>query len=166
MNNLEIFNTGTFCSGYDERNGSILDDILLTGKRVFCTANDDNHHSLESPYADMFGGFTMISAEKLDYGHVIEALENGWFYASTGPVIKELYIDDGALCVRSETPLRHIRMISATRYRGLHRRLDGLPVYECRFPLERDCGYMRLELEDMNGFTAWTNPYFVKDFFD
>ena len=42
----------------------------------------------------------MVGAEKLEYGSVIDALEKGDFYASTGPDIHELSLTDGKLHIR------------------------------------------------------------------
>ena len=161
MDALEIYNNSTYVGGFDEDNGDVYDLLLRQGNRIFCTANDDNHNSLESPYSDMFGGFNMICAESLDYGDIISAMERGSFYATEGPIIRELYTEDGFLCVESETPLASIRMLSGNRYASLVRNLSGEALYSGKFRIDKKCGYMRLELTDMHGKRAYTNAYFT-----
>ena len=43
------------------------DEILRSGKRIYCISTDDNHNRGDEPAHDSFGGFTMIKAEKLEY---------------------------------------------------------------------------------------------------
>lgn len=160
MDALEIFNYGTYVSGHDERNGDIYDLLLRRGNKIFCTANDDNHNSLESRYSDMFGGFTMLCSKSLKYSDIISALETGSFYASEGPIIKELYVEENRLCVLSETPLSSIRMLSGNRYVDFIRNKDGSPVNSGSFKIVRESKYMRLELIGMSGRRAYTNAYF------
>lgn len=161
MDALEIYNNSTYVSGFDEYNGDVYDLMLRNGSRIFCTANDDNHNALGSARSDMFGGFNMICAKSLDYGNIIAAMESGSFYASTGPVIRELYTEDGYLCVESDTPLASIRMLSGNRYADLVRNLNGEPVYSGKFRIDKGCGYMRLELNGTDGKRAYTNAYFT-----
>lgn len=162
MDALEIYNNSTYVSGFDEHNGDVYDLMLRQGNRIFCTANDDNHNSLEAKNSDMFGGFNMICAKSLDYGDIISAMESGSFYASTGPIIRELYTENGYLCVESETPLASIRMLSGNRYSSLVRDLSGKPVYSGKFKIDKACVYMRLELTDEKGKRTYTNAYFTE----
>lgn len=161
MDNLEVFNYGTFAFGYPDRNGDVYDALLRQGKRLNVTANDDNHHQAGTPYDDMFGGFTVFHAKELTYAAIMEAFENGWFYASGGPLLKQLYVEDGFLCVESLTPLKYVHMISGNRYVGAQRHPDGSPVYEAKFSIRSGCGYMRLEMEDLSGNMAWTNAIYI-----
>lgn len=161
MDALEIYNNSTYVSGFDEYNGDVYDLMLRQGNHIFCTANDDNHNSSEAKNSDMFGGFNMICAKSLNYRDIISAMENGSFYATTGPVIRELYTEDGFLCVESETPLSGIRMLSGNRYAALVRDLNGEPVYTGRFKIDNKCGYMRLELIGTDGKRAYTNAYII-----
>lgn len=164
MDALEIYNNGTcVADGLDEHNGDVYDLMLRQGNRMFCTANDDNHRMIGTQNSDMFGGFNMICAESLNYRDIISALESGSFYASEGPIIKELYTEDGFLCVESETPLAGIRMLSNNRYSSLIRDITGDPVYSGKFKINEKSTYMRLELTDMSGKRAYTNAFFIKD---
>lgn len=93
---MEIANGDCIKAGYGDRDNSrVLTDMLNLGKRVFPVGGDDSHAPSHVGKA-----WTMIAAEKLEYGSVIEALEKGDLYASTGPEIHELSITDGVLTVK------------------------------------------------------------------
>lgn len=84
---LEVFNTGSEkISGY-ECNMALYDKFLRKGKFLYVHGADDNHN--KAPFGDLmcdsFGSWTQILAEELTYPAVIRALEEGRFYATTGP---------------------------------------------------------------------------------
>ena len=88
---LEVFNTGSEkISGY-ECNMALYDKFLRKGKFLYVHGADDNHN--KAPFGDLmcdsFGSWTQILAEELTYPAVIRALEEGRFYATTGPEIWE-----------------------------------------------------------------------------
>lgn len=92
---LEVFNTGSEkISGY-ECNMALYDKFLRKGKFLYVHGADDNHN--KAPFGDLmcdsFGSWTQILAEELTYPAVIRALEEGRFYATTGPEITELTFD-------------------------------------------------------------------------
>lgn len=161
MDNLEIFNNGTYLMGYYQ-DSRVFDDLIRTGHKVFVTACDDNHNNINGDNPDMFGGFTVISAPSLSYENIITALENGNFYASTGPLLKEYYEEDGYLCITSETPLKCVRMMSDCRVVGYVAGKNGEPIYTARFAKSSDCIYQRIEAEDMSGGKLWLNPYYYR----
>lgn len=93
----ECYNTGCAVEGYHRDNSiDVVDDMLHAGKQVFPVAADDSHKEI-----DRFGGYIMVKAESLDYDTIFAALERGDFYASTGPEIDELYLEDGILKIKS-----------------------------------------------------------------
>ena len=90
-----MFNTGSEkISGY-ECNMALYDKFLRKGKFLYVHGADDNHN--KAPFGDLmcdsFGSWTQILAEELTYPAVIRALEEGRFYATTGPEITELTFD-------------------------------------------------------------------------
>ena len=66
--------------------------LLEQGKNVFPLATDDAHKP-----EHVGGGWIRVGAEKLEYGCVMEALERGDFYASCGPEIHSLTLEDNIL---------------------------------------------------------------------
>lgn len=88
---MEVFNTGCVLEGYPDTVQPFV-DLNRLGERVAPIAADDLHGSW-----DAFGGFVMIKAEELNYESVLSALKNYDFYASSGPEISELWLEDGVL---------------------------------------------------------------------
>lgn len=157
---LEIYNTGCVRAGHAD-DESVLDIMALNGKKVFCTAADDNHNGagFEGPESDSFGGFVMINSEKLEYNSVMTALKNGNFYASSGPNIYSLEREGNTVkisCSRAE------RVFLATDSR-LRRHLAapvGEAVTEASFELPEGVYFLfRLIVEDASGKKAYTQFY-------
>ena len=48
MNAMEIYNNSCIVMGYHEYNGVIYDEMLRSGKRIYCTATDDNHSTKDA----------------------------------------------------------------------------------------------------------------------
>lgn len=162
---VEYYNTGCTRAGYPDTMQPI-DDLLHLGKRVFPLATDDAHAGKDNPH-DCFGGFVMIKAEGLEYGKVMDALEKGNFYASSGPEIKELYLEDGILHVTT-SPAAKVEVITERRARWCRR---GENLTELTFDLsgylrtsrevkEKRCmPYFRITVTDARGETAQSCPY-------
>jgi hypothetical protein len=109
MHAMEIVNGACVKMGYNDYNERVYDDMLRSGKRIFCISTDDNH-----AVADRFGGFTMIKADKLEYSAITDALVNGNFYASEGPIINSLWIEDDVLHIEC-SPVYKIAVFSSKR---------------------------------------------------
>ena len=97
MHAIEMFNGSSIQMGHDDFNPRVYDDILNTGKRIFGVAGDENHNEKpdDSRYSDSNLAWTMIKSEELEYGQIATALLNGDMYASNGPEIYDLYVEDG-----------------------------------------------------------------------
>ena len=160
---MEMYNNGCYVEGYDEFNGHIYDDLLRQGTRLWCTATDDNHnhHPKDAPRWDSCGGFTMIKAKELTYDAILEALKNGHFYASTGPEIKDMYIEDNQLHVKT-SPAARILVTTAARQAKIEYPQPGQDTLcEAVFDLSRVWpGYIRVTVEDGKGHFAWSQPTF------
>ena len=92
---IEVHNTGCIKSGH-HTDEAAYNDLMKAGKHIFAIATDDNHNAFgfEGIKTDSFGGWVMIAAEKLGYSEIMNALEAGDFYASTGPEIHSITLDD------------------------------------------------------------------------
>ena len=153
FNAMEIFNTDCYLIGLEEFNSKVYDEMLRSGKSLYCIATDDCHGPL-----DMGGGYTMIKAEKLDYESITNSLTNGNFYCSTGAEINELYIEDGYLVVKT-APAKMIALTSATMLSSVVRDTGDGPVSEARFLIRPEYQYVRITVTDINGKKAYTNAY-------
>lgn len=162
MDAMEICNYGCIAVGYQDYVPMVYDEMLRYGKRIFCVATDDNHNRYDenSLYCDSFGGWTVIKAESLDYRTITKALEDGHFYASQGPEIKELWYEDSKIHIKT-SPVKKIDFVfgsrrAETRIAGA----DGwLTEAECDVPA--DSIFVRVSARDEKGLPADTNAYFV-----
>jgi len=157
MHAMEIVNYDSILCGNPEYCEREYDDMLLSGKRIYCIATDDSH-SLEG----CFGGFTIIKADKLEYRTITKALENGDFYASEGPKINDLWFEDGVLHVDCEN-VREIRFNTGGRRAKAIRADDGEFVNSGEFNVEPNDVYVRVTITDASGKHANTNAYFTDE---
>lgn len=117
MSAMELHNTGCARMALDEDNGALYDQMLRSGHRILAIAADDNHNTspIEDLKNDSFGAWIMIKAKELSHEAIMGALVKGDFYATTGPQIKELYVEDGRLHVETSAA-RKIILRSGNRY--------------------------------------------------
>lgn len=159
---MEIYNYGCEIDGQYGYAPQSYDEMLRLGNHMYCVAADDNHNTVpfQDPLNDSFGGFTMIKAETLNYQSVIDALLSGHFYSSMGPEIRELYIEDGVLVVKT-SPVEKIYVVTEGRW--CHKKIAerGKSITEARFPLSGNEGYIRVDIRDSNGLHADSNAYFL-----
>lgn len=164
MHAMEIYNHGSGVLGYPEYNEKEYDQILRGGERIFCIAADDNHnhHPSDSRRWDSFGGFTMIKAEKLEYETVTHALLAGHFYASQGPQIHSLWVEDGRIHITC-SPTDKIVMNTGIRRADVQYAENGQELTCADFEIKPEYGYVRLTITDQDGKRASTNAYFTDD---
>lgn len=159
---VEVYNTDCALSGSPDT-VQPYEDLLRLGERVFPLCTDDSHR-----LDDRFGGYVMIKAEELKYGVIMSALEKGDFYASCGPEIKNLYLEDGALVVECSAA----RSVTLQTERRVHKRrtmqseqrltravFDVAPLLEC----SQENSYIRVTVTGYDGKEAYTRAYFIDE---
>ena len=162
---VELYNHGCFATdGFDEYNTRIWDDLLCSGKKVFGVATDDNHnkHEMTSPKWDSFGGFTVIQAEELTQESVTTALEAGKFYASTGPLIYSMVLEDNILKVKT-SPVAKMLVTTGIRNGKIIYPADGeqtMTYGELDIKSFQPGTYVRLTIIDEKGNRAWSQPIY------
>lgn len=153
---VEIYNNACAVSGLYEYNINTYDDFLRDGQRLACIAGDDNHN-----LSHTCGGYVMINAEKLDYKTIIDALENHKLYASCGPVIKSLYIEDDVAYMTFE---KGEYAVMSTKGRRVNRQdaynPDGENKVQFKILPDEDV-YIRFDVVDKFGKRANTCAYFI-----
>ena len=163
---IECHNTASLRVGLVETDRP-WNDLLANGNMLFPLAADDAHTA-----EDCFGGWITVKAENLEYTTVIDALERGDFYASTGPEIFELSIEDGIVHVRC-SPVREIRWSTECRFAGNEMAKDGLMTeadLDIRLYLQHKTytspfrkPFVRFTLVDENGRLAYTRAYSLEE---
>ena len=129
-----------------------FDDILRDGKKIYATMCDDSHR-LER----MFGGWVMINADRLDYNVIMDALQKGDFYCSTGPEIYSLTREENTVTIKT-SPAKRIALSTRGRRCDV---LWGNGIEEATFELQPNDGYFRITVDDMYGNHAHTQAYEV-----
>ena len=164
MHAFEIYNTISQTTGYDDYNPRVYDDILRNGNHIFTVAADDNHNlePRDSVGWDSFGGYVMIKAEKLDYCTIMDALFKGNFYASTGPEIHSLWVEDGYAHITCSDAVK-IYCNSGQRLQRAEIAKKGEYLNEAVFELQEWDKYVRFTVDDEHGKHANTNAYLVEN---
>lgn len=87
---------------------------------------------------------------------ILDAMDRGLVYGSQGPRIYEMKMEDGALSLKC-TPCRRIIFYSDAIY-SRERTVMGEGITGASYrPLPRET-YIRVEIEDAQGFRAWSSP--------
>lgn len=163
---LEIYNTSSYMINHCEQNIALFDTLLRNGKFPFVHGADDNHNLV--PFDDLlndsFGAWTMICAEELTYPAVIDALEKGNFYASTGPSIYELDIQGSHAHLRCSEAQRIMMQISPKAALNAYHR-DLSPVTEADFEIPSFAPHVYFAVLAADGTEARTHA-FVNPGFD
>ena len=166
MHAMEIYNGSCIASGYEDINSHAYDDILRSGKRIYAIGADDNHNARPdtSRRSDSCVAATVIKAPCLEYEAITRALQDGNFYATLGPEIKELYFEDGRIYVKT-SPADRIIMTTAGRRRAIEYREKGRALTGASFAVSESFGYVRITVIDKTGKRADTNAYFTDELF-
>jgi hypothetical protein len=138
-------------------------DVLLTGgKRVYGLAVDDAHHFQGEFAADRANpgrGWIEVRSPALEPVALMEALEAGRFYASTGVELDDVVVTPDRLEV-------HVRELGDFKYSTRFIGADGAVLAEswsnpAIYVLRRDEPYVRARVTDSGGAVAWIQPVFT-----
>ena len=158
---IEVHNTGCMISGFHESDHA-YNDMMKAGKRIMPVATDDNHNArgFEEVRSDSFGGWVVLDAPKLDYPSVISALEQGDFYASTGPEIHsiELDVERGVLSVKC-SPAKRVFLITQGRLQSQAFAEHGETIDSASFKFRCATTKFRIRVEDEYGKCAYSQIY-------
>lgn len=163
---IEVYNTASDLEGYPDT-VQPFEDLLRNGERLYPLCTDDAH----KPY-DRFGGFIMIKADKLEYKTIMAALEKGDFYASTGPSIYDIAVEDNILSVKYSDAVT-VSFITDRR-RNQQKTWDGeTTMTEATFDMTKfledsvltdtPAPYFRIAVKDKSGRIAYSRAYFLDE---
>jgi len=163
---IEIYNEAVQRINGKGRSVETWDLLLAQGKRVWGFATDDAHSIGDlAGRCDIGQGWITIQAESLSEEAVLDSVSKGRFYSSTGPGFESIELAEGRLTVRS-SPCVEVHFASAgTGGRSIYTQLE-----EPRTEFSVDLSgarwlrtYLRIEIIDARGRTAWSNPLFVAE---
>jgi hypothetical protein len=139
-------------------------DILLTrGKRIYGIAVDDAHHfqgEFSRDRANPGRGWVAVQAKARRAPAIMEALEAGRFYASTGVILEDVVVSRNRLTVRVR-PRGSFRFTTTFIGSG-GRVLKTVHGTEATFELDAPEAYVRARVEDSGGAVAWVQPVWVE----
>jgi len=154
---LEIFNSTCLLSigkGYSTVH---WDDLMVRGRFTFGFAVDDAHwHFNPHRPVDTCYSWIMVKASEFTVESVMDGLKRGLFYSSNGPSILDVDVSDDSVYVRS-SPARAITFVANSSI-GERFTASDHPITEATYRVRGKETYLRIEVEDWRGRTAWTNP--------
>ena len=162
---MEVYNHGSeLLCGVGE-SMHFWNTLLRKGKRILGVAADDSHNRGETqdgwpfsfPYCDSFGGWIMAKTREKSKRGIIEALESGSFYATTGPEIEDFFVEQDRFYVKC-SPCRSIVLSGDW---GYFQRKLGVGLTEFTGTLRGKEKFVRVQCTDENGRRAWTNPIYL-----
>ncbi|QGY43318.1 hypothetical protein GM418_06485 [Maribellus comscasis] len=154
---LEVHNE--VCQDADSGSGRMhWDQMLNNGHVLSGLASDDVHKS-----SGVGKAWTMIKADKLDDKSILEALELGSFYASKGPEIKNYQLNsEGLIKVECSAVKKIVFRTSGAGNGSVFKAENGNDLRSAEWDLsKKNPKWVRCEVTDKDGNTAWTNPIFL-----
>ena len=158
---LEVYNTTCELAIGKGLSSVHWDGLLAKGLRLMGFAVDDAH-SRERPYLprDSCRACISVRAESTTEDCIMEGVRRGLFYSSNGPEIRNIEIEEDEIRV-SSSPARSIAFIS-NEWLGQKNTAETGTIEEACYKLTGGETYVRVEVTDREGRTAWSNPFFIE----
>ncbi len=154
MIGMEIYNHGAEIEGNNGNSETYFDHFLFVRNRIFCFATDDAHDLGENS----LGGFIMVKTKDFSHKGILQALTDGSFYASNGPLIHDFYVEDKTAKIVCD-PCQDIYFQTPHRVSHLFSEEQKLTYGE--FALNGDEEYVRVTVKNRRGQKAWTQPIWL-----
>ena len=141
----------------------VWDALLSSGTMIYGIAVDDAHNFKQPGNPAVAGpgrGWVMVRADRLDGRAILQALEAGQFYASTGVELSDYTVTARSMTItiKQDTWAKYRVQFIGRGGRVLHEALESPAEYVFR----GGEGYVRAKILESNGRVAWTQPVPVK----
>lgn len=160
---FEIYNGHPFVN--NEGGGGVpgvedaWDAILSNGIRLYGIAVDDAHIFKQPGNPNVAGpgrGWIVVRATRLDTRTVLDAIERGEFYASTGVELEDLQAGRDRISIA-------VKPVASSKYRIQFIGKGGRVLQESLEPkasyaIQGNEGYVRARILESNGRRAWVQP--------
>ena len=118
-------------------------------------AADDAHY-----YAgDQTRSYIMVNAPQCSRNGLVDAIRKGDFYASQGPEIYSITMDEDIVYVSCSQDVKTI--IFNSHMPWAENRVQQISNGEAAYRYSKGDQYIRIELIDAEGKMAWSSPYLV-----
>jgi len=142
---------------------AVWDWLLSRGRRIYGIAVDDAHHfhgEFAPDRSNPGRGWVVVLAPRLEAGAIMEALEAGSFYASTGVAVDSIQVEPSRVTLR-------VRQRGSFKYTTQFTGQDGEVLatvggVEPSYQLRGHERYVRAKVTDSGGAVAWLQPWFVE----
>lgn len=153
---MEVWNSVSETDSCRGDSSNYIDVLASKGVVPLIFAVDDTHFYRK----DLFGGYILVNSRSLDRESILENIRRGNFYCSQGPEIKQIYVEEGIIRVKT-SPVSEIRFISDTFYSPdrISKR-EGEVVSEGEYKIRPTDTVVRIECVDAQGKKAWSQ--FIK----
>ncbi len=150
----EVYNTvsGEPFNGPRANSESLLDVAAANGKYFNLVAADDAHFY----QGEECVSYIMVQAEELTVRAILKAMNQGRFYATQGPEFRRIERIGNEIIVET-SPVSRITACSE-RYWTAGRCMAGEGLTERIYRPQPDEKYVRFQITDEKGRTAWSNP--------
>ncbi len=137
----------------------VWDRLLSSGKLIYGIAVDDAHYFKrpEDRTAPRPGfGWVHVRAARLEPRAIVEALERGDFYSSTGVELQSFDLSPSTMTITLRTqPSSKYRIQFIGRHGAVLSEATASPA---TYTFKGDEGYVRAKVIESNGTLAWTQP--------
>jgi len=164
---LEIFNghplVNNFGGGGWPGLEQVWDHLLTNGKEMYGLAVDDAHHfqgEFAPERSNPGRGWVAVRAKNLAAQEIVENLEKGMFYASTGVELDDIIVtpEQIEICITTKRGDFKFR----TEFIGSGGKvLLSTDMNPAIYRLTGNETYVRAKVYDSGGFVAWVQPVFV-----
>jgi hypothetical protein len=137
----------------------VWDRMLSSGRMLYGIAVDDAHYFKrpEDKTAPRPGqGWVYVRAPRLDSRALVEALERGEFYASTGVELQSVIATSSSLTIAVQTEPQSKYVIQFIGRQGAL--LSEAIVSPATYTFRGDESYVRAKVIESNGKVAWVQP--------
>jgi hypothetical protein len=150
---IEIFNGVTVRAEGSPWADDRWDMLLSKGRRVWGFANDDAHRP-----ADCGLAWNAVQCASRKPAHIVRALREGRFFASTGVQIKAIAVEGATVRIETEDAQR-IRVVSS--HGRVVETIDRATA-EYTVPADFPWPYIRLQCFGFGDMQGFTQPFFIQ----
>ncbi|MCA9740696.1 MAG: PHP domain-containing protein [Deferribacteres bacterium] len=141
----------------------VWDHLLTAGKHIYGIAVDDAHHfqgEFAANRSNPGRGWVVVRARTFSPAEIIENLEKGLFYASTGVALDDMIVEPSRveLRIRQDQDFRFTTEFMGAGGDVLLRTTENPAIYVLRGGEK----YVRAKVTNSGGAFAWTQPVFVQ----
>jgi hypothetical protein len=137
----------------------VWDRLLTNGRLMYGIADDDAHTFKDPGNPDVPGpgrGWVVVRAERLAARPILDALERGDFYASTGVELNDYQVNDKAITITiKEKEMSKYRVQFIGKSGHVLKEVTSSPAM---YAFGGGEGYVRAKIIESNGRLAWTQP--------